>query len=100
MSEEQKRPMPLAEILERLRNRPRLTPALRRLVDERHEHYADATGVDFDVQQIATILKAAEMATQAAPNHPANFQHAAGYIAGLILDETDYARAKALAATL
>jgi hypothetical protein len=54
---------------------------------------------DFDIQQVAIIIKAAEIAA-AKSDHPANFSFAAGYIAGKLLGDADFGRANAIAATL
>lgn len=92
------RPMPLSEIANHLRTRPSLSPAIQQLVDKSHER-AEAPADDFDIQQVAIILKAAEIAA-ANSDHPANFNFAAGYLAGMYLGDVDVLKAKAIAETL
>ncbi len=74
--------MPLSEIAKHLRARSSSSP------DD-----------DFDIQQVAIVIKAAEIAA-AKSDHSANFGFAAGYIAGMYLGETDAEKAKEIAATL
>lgn len=90
--------IPLNEIAKHLRSRSGLSPILQQLIEKGNER-PETPENDFDIQQVAIILKAAEIAA-ANSDHPANFNFAAGYIAGVYLGDVDAQKAKAIAATL
>lgn len=92
------RPMPLSRIAEHLRTRSGLSPILQQLIEKSHQHPEPADD-DFNIQQVAIILKAIEIA-KANSDNSVNFDFAAGYVAGLLLTDSEYVKAKTTAAML
>ncbi|MBF2716898.1 hypothetical protein [Agrobacterium vitis] len=77
------------------------SPDLQAIIDANRKRYHDASGKEEDnIHQLAVLIKAAEVATQAMPDDPHHFLFAAGYIGALITGKKGLERANAIAATL
>lgn len=75
------------------------TAALDNLLKAHKKAFDEGPALD-EVEQLAVLFKAVELARQAAPDNTLNFDLALGYIAGSVAGANGAGRAKALADTL
>ncbi|CDM57613.1 MULTISPECIES: hypothetical protein [Rhizobium] len=80
----------------------RFSPALQELIDANRKRFADVVVKDEpdDLHQLAVLIKAAEVACAASPDHFHDYAFAAGYVAALVAGDDGAERARAIAATL
>lgn len=80
-------------------NPSNLSPALEKLLQAHRAAFDEDPALD-EVEQLAVLYKAVELARQAAPDSALDFDLAVGFIAGLVAGVNGAGRAKTLAGTL
>lgn len=76
-----------------------LSPALEKLLQAHRKAFEEDRALD-EIEQLAVLYKAVELAKQAAPDSTLEFDLAIGFIAGLVAGVKGAGRAKALSETL